>query len=107
TSDDVVFTIQTLQDPEYAGPTAESWAEVAVSALDARTVQFDLKTPVAGFLNATTQPLLPAHILAGVSASALADDPFSRSPIGSGPIRLAHWHDLDADLGPAYPDAEP
>ena len=107
TSDDVVFTIQTLQDPAYAGPTAESWAEVAVSALDARTVQFDLKTPVAGFLNATTQPLLPAHILAGVPASALADDPFSRSPIGSGPFRLVSWDDLEADLEPAFPDATP
>jgi peptide/nickel transport system substrate-binding protein len=107
TSDDVVFTIETLQDPEYAGPTAGSWAEVSVSALDARTVQFDLKTPVAGFLNATTQPLLPAHILAGVAASALAADPFSRSPIGSGPFRLVNWDDLEADLEPAFPGATP
>jgi peptide/nickel transport system substrate-binding protein len=107
TSDDVVFTIQTLHDPEYVGPTAASWAEVSVSAIDERTVQFDLKTPVAGFLTATTQPLLPAHLLRGVPVSALADDPFSRQPVGSGPFRVVEWDDLEADLEPAFSGSGP
>ena len=29
---DVVFTIQTLQDPAYTGPAAGSWNEVSVAA---------------------------------------------------------------------------
>ena len=32
TADDVVFTIETLQDPDYAGPGATSWSEVTVRA---------------------------------------------------------------------------
>jgi peptide/nickel transport system substrate-binding protein len=104
-SDDVVYTIQTLHDPDYVGPSAASWAEVSVSAIDDRTVQFDLQTPVAGFLTATTQPLLPAHLLRGIPVSALADIPFSRLPVGSGPFRLVAWDDLEADLEPAFPGA--
>src|SRR6185437_5395086 len=38
TADDVVYTIQTLRDPAYAGPGAGSWPEVTATAVDARTV---------------------------------------------------------------------
>ena len=36
TADDVVFTIETLQDPDYTGPAAESWTEVTVEARSRR-----------------------------------------------------------------------
>jgi len=89
TSDDVVFTIETLQDPAYTGPAAGSWNEVTVTAVSPTTVTFTLKTPLGGFLQALTQPIAPAHLLADVPVDVLPDHPFGMAPIGSGPFALS------------------
>ena len=73
TADDVAFTIHVLQDPAYTGPGAGSWNEVTVDTDGARTVVFTLATPLGGFLQAATQPIAPAHLLAGVPVAGLAD----------------------------------
>ncbi len=104
TSADVVFTVQTLQDPEYTGPGSTSWREVTVTALDSRRVRFDLATPLGGFLQAATQPLLPEHLLRAVPIQDLARDEFSVAhPIGSGPFRLVSVDAGAAVLEPAIP----
>jgi ABC-type transport system substrate-binding protein len=100
TSADVVFTVQTLQDPTYTGPAAGSWREVTATAMDERTVRFDLETPLGGFLQAATQPLLPVHLLEDVPPASLADDPYSTRPVGSGPYRLVRWDAVEALLEP-------
>ena len=43
TSDDVLFTIETLQDPSYTGPSSTSWNEVTVSASGPHRVVFTLR----------------------------------------------------------------
>ncbi len=101
TADDVVFTIETLQDPEYTGPGATSWSEVTVRAVSPTVVTFTLKTPLGGFLQAATQPIAPAHLLGEVPVSLLADHPFGRQPVGSGPFALASLSDDVAYLIPA------
>ena len=84
TAGDVVFTIHTLQDPAYRGPSATSWREVEVKAVSDKVVEFTLKNPLGGFLEALTQPIAPAHILADVP---VADWPTTRSGCGPwGPV---------------------
>jgi peptide/nickel transport system substrate-binding protein len=101
TSDDVVFTIQTLQDPDYQGPSATSWSEVTVAASGPHQVRFTLETPLGGFLQALIQPIAPAHLLADVPISEMADDPFGGLPIGSGPFAITDLDDGSASLVPA------
>ncbi|HEX7949640.1 MAG TPA: peptide ABC transporter substrate-binding protein [Candidatus Limnocylindrales bacterium] len=101
TAEDVAFTIRTLQDPSYTGPAAGSWQDVTVRTEGALTVVFTLSTPLGGFLQAATQPIVPAHILAGVPVDRLADDPFGRQPIGSGPFALVSLTNASAELRPA------
>jgi peptide/nickel transport system substrate-binding protein len=101
TADDVVYTIETLQDPDFAGPGATSWSEVAVRAVSPTVVTFTLKTPLGGFLQAATQPIAPAHLLEEVPANLLAEHPFGRQPIGSGPFALSSLDDDLAELIPA------
>ena len=88
TAADVSFTIHTLQDPDYAGPRSTSWSGVTVQAVGERTVRFRLDTPIGGFLQAATQPIAPAHLLADVPVTSLSDNSFGERPVGSGPFTL-------------------
>ncbi len=88
TAADVSFTIHTLQDPDYAGPRSTSWSGVTVQAVGERTVRFTLDTPIGGFLQAATQPIAPAHLLADVPVTSLPDHSFGERPVGSGPFAL-------------------
>jgi peptide/nickel transport system substrate-binding protein len=101
TPEDVVYTIETLQDEAYTGPSATSWSEVTVDVTGPRQVRFTLETPLGGFLQALTQPIAPAHLLADVPIEQLADDPFDGQPVGSGPFALTELTDTSASLVPA------
>jgi peptide/nickel transport system substrate-binding protein len=101
TAADVAYTVRVLRSPELAGPAAASWAEVTATAVDEKVVRFTLKQSLGGFLEAATQPLLPAHLLADVPASELVDHPFSRLPVGTGPFMLTALRDDVAILQPA------
>ena len=101
TAEDVLFTVDILKSPVYTGPLAASWRGVSVTALDERTVRFELATPIGGFLEAATIGLLPAHLLIDAPIETLADDPFSVQPVGSGPFVLTSWNADSATLVPA------
>ncbi len=100
TAADVVYTIEALKSPYSAGAISSSWAEVEVSAIDDTTVRFTLATPIAGFLAAATQPLLPFHLLAAVPFADLATDPFALQPVGTGPYALTELDATKAVLTP-------
>jgi peptide/nickel transport system substrate-binding protein len=89
TADDVTFTVLTLQHPDYDGPLARAWRDVVVQRLGRYEVQFQLGTALASFLSATTQPIVPAHILASTPVKSRRTAGFSTRPVGNGPFRLA------------------
>jgi peptide/nickel transport system substrate-binding protein len=101
TADDVKFTIETLQDPAYTGPSASSWSEVSVATPSPRAVVFTLANPLGGFLQALTQPIAPIHLLGDVPIDVLPDHPFGQQPIGSGPFSLLELTSTSASLVPA------
>jgi peptide/nickel transport system substrate-binding protein len=110
TAEDVVFTIHVLQNPDYTGPAAGSWREVTVESVGTRTVIFTLAPPLGGFLQAATQPIVPAHLLAGVPVDQLPDHPFGRQPVGSGAFAVTSLTADTAELVPAtavLPEADP
>jgi peptide/nickel transport system substrate-binding protein len=76
---------------------------VTVEAVDERTVRFILTTPLGGFLQAATQPIVPAHLLADVPVEGLAANAFGRHPVGSGPFRLVTLDGDHAVLAPYKP----
>ena len=95
TADDVAFSVQSVQSPDFAGDdrVAEPWRAVRAEALDDLRVRFELSAPFAPFLASTTLPIVPHHLLGDVAPADWASAPFSRRPIGAGPFRL---HTLDA-----------
>ena len=106
TAADVVFTVHTIQDPDYTGPAVGSWKDVTAVAVNERTVRFKLATPLGGFLQAATLPIVPAHLLEDVPIDQLGDDPFGQAPVGTGPYRLVGLDEEEAILVPADRPAE-
>ena len=90
TADDVLFTIEAMQDENYQGATdlAELWGTVAVEKINDYTVGFTLQGPLATFLDYTTIGILPRHLLADVPASELLRDQFNVRPVGTGMFRI-------------------
>lgn len=90
-ADDVLFTIRTIQDPQFRGRLlSASWKDMTATAVDAHHVRFTLPGRNASFLATLGQlDILPAHLLGGTPLSALETGPFGAHPVGSGPFRLA------------------
>lgn len=89
-ADDVLYTIHTLQDPNYPGPPdlGAFWRTVSITRVDDLTVRFQLTQPYAPFLDYTTIGLLPAHLLQDVPVADLMTHPFNRRPVGTGPFQV-------------------
>jgi len=49
TSDDVIFTVQSIQNPDADSPLSESWQGVAVNRVSELELQFTLTKPYAFF----------------------------------------------------------
>jgi peptide/nickel transport system substrate-binding protein len=90
TANDVLFTVDLLQDADYPGPPdiGALWRSVQVEREDDYTVRFTLSEPYAPFLDYTTIGLLPAHLLEGTSAIDLPQLDFNLSPVGVGPFQV-------------------
>jgi peptide/nickel transport system substrate-binding protein len=88
---DVLFTISAIQGPAYAGNPSISaiWRNVTVDQIDERTFSCRLSAPFAAFLEYSTFPILPAHMLATIPPEQWAATPFAQLPIGTGPYRIA------------------
>lgn len=87
-ADDVVFTIETLQDPAIKSPRIGNWDGVRTQVIDTRTVSFTLTEPYAPFLENTTLGILPKHIWEHVPPEEFPFSQFTTEPIGAGPYMV-------------------
>lgn len=91
TADDVLFTVEAIQDEDYQGAAelAELWRTVTVEKINDYTVSFTLQAPLATFLDYTTIGILPRHLLDDVPASELQRHQFNVRPVGTGMFKMA------------------
>ena len=90
TADDVIFTILTVQNPDYDSFQRQNWQGVEVSKLDNRTVIFKLKTKYAQFPNNTTLGILPKHIWENIKPANFALSEMNIKPtVGAGPYKFS------------------
>jgi peptide/nickel transport system substrate-binding protein len=89
-ADDVVFTIRSIQSPEFNGnpALANFWENVLVDRIDDYTVRFSLEAPYAPFPSAAMVKLLPEHVLSEVPVEEWAESSFAEQPVGTGPYLL-------------------
>ncbi len=115
TSDDLVFTIETINDPESHSPIAPLWQGVSVERLSERETRFSLRTPYA-FFETSLQNLyvVPRHIFGTIPPANLRLSNYNLEPVGSGPYRLRSFikrkdgfiTDYLTEANPNYPDGE-
>lgn len=89
-ADDVVFTVRTVQDPQFPGALLnQSWKDIICTAIDSGHVRFALPGHNAGFLaSLELLDIVPSHLLAGKSMGELASAAPNLNPVGTGPFRL-------------------
>lgn len=86
TADDVVFTIQLLQNQDYKSPYRNLWQNIQVQRIDDLQIKISNPNISAPFLTNLTLGILPRHIWANVSGSDFQFSTMNLEPIGSGPF---------------------
>jgi len=103
TSDDVVFTIQKIQDPESSSPLATVWQGIAAQRLSELELQLSLINPYAFFpeiLNSLY--ILPRHIFGNIPPANWRLSDFNLRPVGSGPYRFSSFEKRTDGFVAAY-----
>jgi peptide/nickel transport system substrate-binding protein len=87
TSSDVVFTFDTIENPDAESPLFTDWQGIDVSAPNPSTVVFKLPDVLASFPYELTTGIIPKHILGSIPASSLKSANFNTiNPVGAGPF---------------------
>ncbi|MBD3359853.1 MAG: hypothetical protein GF365_04080 [Candidatus Buchananbacteria bacterium] len=89
TASDVVFTIQSIQDPDFKSPFYRSFEGVTVEKIDDYIVRFTLQEPYAAFLNILTVGIIPQHLWYDIPPINAKLAVYNQKPIGSGPFKFS------------------
>ncbi len=87
-ADDVIFTIQTIQNSNYKSPLRANWLGVEIEKISKNKLRFKLKNPYNSFLERLTLKILPAHIWQNISPENFTLSDYNLNPIGTGPFQL-------------------
>ena len=93
TSDDVVFTVQSIQNPDANSPLYQSWQGVTVSRVSELEVQFTLSNPYAFFGDTLNNLyILPKHLFADTPPGNWHLSDYNLKPVGSGPYQFVSYN---------------
>jgi peptide/nickel transport system substrate-binding protein len=91
-SDDVVFTIETIQDPETNSPLFSTWQGIVVSRISELEIEFTLRSPYSFFLdNLKDLKAIPKHIFGAIPSSNLKLSSYNLEPVSSGPYKYSNY----------------
>ena len=85
TADDVVFTIEAIQNPKIKSPLFMNWQGVVAEKLSSNVVRFNLTNSYEPFLQNLTFKIIPKHIWENISTEDIYRNEYNIKPIGTGP----------------------
>lgn len=88
TADDVIFTVQALQDPNYKSPLRAMWQATSVEKLSDYSVKFTTKDVSGPFVNNLTLPVLPKAVWGQVEAQNFLLSKNNLEAVGTGPYAI-------------------
>lgn len=106
TADDIIFTIDTIRNPEAGAPGISLMDKVdKIEKVDDKTVSITLKQIYAPFQYSLVVELIPAHVLKDIPVTELQKNAYGTDPaktVTNGPWKWTAWkqgesHTMDAD----------
>lgn len=88
TADDAVFTVKTIQNPEYKSPLRPNWQGVTAEKIGEYAVRFSLKQPYAPFIENASLLILPKHLWEKIPPSNALLTELNLKPVGSGKYKF-------------------
>lgn len=103
TSDDVIFTIQKIQDPDSGSPLSSSWQGVGVNRISELELQITLGSPYSFFeQNLKELYVVPKHLFAEAAVGNWNLSKYYLQPVGSGPYSFDSYEVRDDGFITAY-----
>ena len=91
TVDDLIFTIQTIQNGDFNSPLQTSWKGIRTEKIDDHTIRFILKNAYSPFLNNLTFGILPKHLWEFTEVSNFPLTEYNLTPIGTGHYKFKQF----------------
>jgi peptide/nickel transport system substrate-binding protein len=88
TTDDVIFTVDLIKNPQTKSPKRASFEGVDIQKIDEKNFKFCLPSPYAPFLENTTVGILPRHIWGEILPEQMPLSDFNIKAAGSGPYQI-------------------
>ncbi len=88
TIDDIIFTIETVQNPLLKSIKRADWDGVQIKKTGENEVTFTLERPYSPFLENTTIGILPKHLWEYVNIQEFSYSKLNTNPVGSGPYEV-------------------
>jgi len=89
TSNDVIFTLDSIQNSENRSPLFLTWQGVIINRINEKELEFTLRTPYAFFLqNLKDLKIIPKHIFGVIPVENFRLSDYNFEPVGSGPYKF-------------------
>ncbi len=89
TSDDVIFTIKTIQDPDSHLPAFSLWQGVNAERISEREIKLILPEAYIFFENTLRElKIIPKHIFGSIPAANFRLSDYNLEPVGNGPFKF-------------------
>jgi len=89
TQDDILFTLNSIQNPETQSPLWVSFQGVVYNRIDDKIFTLTLTKPFAPFSNLLTIGILPEHLWQEIPAKNMRFSSLNLKPVGAGPFMFA------------------
>lgn len=86
--EDVIFTINKIQDPTIKSPLRVAWSGIQVTVVDESTIEFSLEKPYAGFTQQLTLGILPESLWKNIPIDEWQTSVYNHEAIGTGPYKM-------------------
>lgn len=87
-ADDVIFTFESMLDPDFQSATAGQYRNVtSIEKVDDYSVKFVLESPDAEFVDKIAR----MGILPSTHVNNVGSDEFNANPVGTGPFKFTEW----------------
>ena len=89
TSDDVIFTVKTIQDPDSHSPAFSLWQGVNTERISEREIKLTLPETYVFFENTLRElKIIPKHVFGSIPVANFRLSDYNLEPIGNGPFKF-------------------